>query len=46
MTVEENIKEDEFLSTNRKSLVVVDGDGNVKQENKRKKKYENKKRFS
>ena len=30
MTVEENIKEDEFLSTNRKSLVVMDGDGNVK----------------
>jgi hypothetical protein len=38
MTVEENIKEDEFLFTNRKSKVVLDGDGNVKQENKRKKK--------
>ena len=46
MTIEENIKEDEFLSTNRKSLVVVDGDGNVKQENKRKKKSEDKQRFS
>ena len=46
MAVEENIKEDEFLSTNRKSLVVVDGDGNVKQENKRKKKSEDKQRFS
>jgi hypothetical protein len=46
MTVEENIKEHEFLSTNRKSLVVVDGDGNVKQENKRKKKSEDKQRFS
>jgi hypothetical protein len=41
-----NIKENEFLSTNRKSLVVVDGDGNVKQENKRKKKSEEKQRFS
>jgi hypothetical protein len=29
-----------------KSLVVVDGDGNVKQENKRKKKSEEKQRFS
>jgi hypothetical protein len=46
MTVEENIKEDEFLFTNRKSKVVLDGDGNVKQENKRKKKSEDKQRFS
>jgi hypothetical protein len=48
MTVEENIKEDEFLFTNRKSKVVLDGDGNVKQENKRKKKKksEDKQRFS
>jgi hypothetical protein len=29
-----------------KSLVVVDGDGNVKQENKRKKKSEEKQRLS
>ena len=46
MTVEENIKEDEFLFTNRKSKVVLNGDGNVKQENKRKKKSEDKQRFS
>ena len=38
MAVEENIKENEFLFTNRKRKVVLDGDGNVKQENKRKKK--------
>ena len=46
MTVEENIEENEFLFTNRKRKVVLDGDGNVKQLNKRKKKSEDKQRFS
>ena len=45
MTVEENIKEDEFLFANRKSKVVLDGDGNVKQENKRKKNLKTNKDF-
>ena len=36
----------QYMKHIMKSLVVVDGDGNVKQENKRKKKSEEKKDFS
>jgi hypothetical protein len=40
-----NIKEDEFLSTNRKSLVVVDGDGNIKRKTKGKRNLKKNKDF-
>ena len=35
----------QYMKHIMKSLVVMDGDGNVKQENKRKKKSEEKERF-